>query len=122
MGRGERRLQLVFCFHTRDKIEGLGLGKQREREEKVTSCIFDGSQSFPVSSSSEENSSNQWEKNKGLLTRVFFSTKQAKNEKNNVLILRKQMPIYFLYVLEGPPVNIEIQNLFLRLTICSPGY
>lgn len=60
----------MFCFHTRDKIEGL-----------VTSCIFDGSQSFPVSSSSEENSSNQWEKNRGLLTRVFVSTKQAKNEK-----------------------------------------
>lgn len=30
----------MFCFHTRDKIEGLGLGKQRERERRGSHHAF----------------------------------------------------------------------------------
>lgn len=35
LGRVEGRLQLMFCCRTRDVTGGLGLGEEREREEKV---------------------------------------------------------------------------------------
>lgn len=56
-GKGGCSWCFVAALGTR--VEGLGLGN---REEVVTSYIFDGSQSFPVSSRFEENSSNQWKK------------------------------------------------------------
>lgn len=36
-GRGEGRLQLVFCYSAREETEELGLGEQR-----VPSCSFKG--------------------------------------------------------------------------------
>lgn len=35
VGRGQGRLQLVLCCSSRDKIEGLSMGEQRERREEI---------------------------------------------------------------------------------------
>lgn len=79
LGREERRLQLVFYCSTRDKIEGLGLGEQRERRWSYHAFLMAPRASLSALVLKRIPHINV--KNRGLLTRVFFSTKQAKDEK-----------------------------------------
>lgn len=69
----------MFCCSTRDKIEGLGLGEQRER--RWAHHVFLMAPTASLSALVLKRISQINVKNRGLLTRVFFSTKQAKDEK-----------------------------------------
>lgn len=40
LGKGERRLQLVFCCRARVKIEVLDLGESRERRRSVDKYLW----------------------------------------------------------------------------------
>lgn len=70
----------MFCFRTRDKIEGLGLGEQRERRGSHHAFLMAPRASLSALVLKRTPQING-KKNRGLLTRVFVSTKQAKNEK-----------------------------------------